>query len=512
MPIVKVPDCSLGFMPDTLPEELPLGAWSNVQNMRFRAGFAERFRGMTNVFGTPGAALYWIQPYSSLATRYWIGAGLAKFYAYDGVTQFDITPTPAPTGTVTDRYTGGVFNGVLIVNNSVDQPWQWGGATGSPAVTLTAWPSTWRAFSIRPFKNFLVAFGLRKGSSVFPHMVAWSNLAVPGSVPSSWTPAPDNEAGDVDLAETDDLIIDGLPMGDQMIVYKQRSTYSMRYEPGNSQIFSFPRIPGGAGLLARGCVVDTPIGHVCMTNGDIVVHQGGPAVSIADGVIRKWIFNQLNSLAADRSFLVVNPQQSEVLVCFPSSDSEVCNKAAVYNWIAKTWGQRDLVNCTYGATGQINPDATLLNWEAFGDNWESYPQTWDENEYAANESRVLFSRTTNVSAFDVGSTDYGVAIASLLERVGDSMGDADRVKLLRSVRPRVDASTGSQVNVTFGGSMSPILPPTWTSVIPFIVGTRQDKANGFASGRYNSIRFEGVGFDDWKLRSFDIDVAPMGTE
>lgn len=511
MPIIKVPDCSLGFMPDTLPEELPLGAWSNVQNMRFRGGFAERFRGMANVFGTPGAPIYWVQPYSSIAIRYWIGAGLSKLYAYDGVTQYDITPTPAQTGAVDDRYTGGVFNGVLIVNNSVDQPWQWGGNTASPAVTLTGWPSTWRAFSLRPFKNFLVAFGLRKGSAVYPHMVAWSNLAVPGSVPTTWAPAPDNEAGDVDLAETDDLMVDALPMGDQMIVYKQRSTYTMQYQPGNSQIFSFQRIPGGAGLLARGCVVDTPIGHVCLTPGDVVVHRGGPVASLADGVIRKWIFNSMNSLLAERSFVVANPQQSEVLICFPSTDSEVCNKAAVYNWIAKTWGQRDLLNCTYAATGQVNASATVLNWEAFTDNWKAYPQSWDENEYAANEARVLFARTTNISAFDIGSTDYGSMIPSLLERVGDSMGDADRVKLIKSVRARIGDTAGTTINIQFGGSMSPITPPSWNTAIPFVVGGK-DKAYGFGSGRYSSVRFASTGYEPWRLRSYDLEVQPMGTE
>lgn len=509
MPIVKVPDCSLGFMPDTLPEELPLGAWSNVQNMRFRAGFAERFRGMTNVFGTPSATPYWITPYTSLTVRYWITGCLAKIYAYDGATQFDITPTPAPTGAIDDRYTGGMFNGVLIANNSIDIPWQWGGNTGSPAVALTAWDASWRAFSIRPFKNFLVALGMKKGATIYPHMVKWSNLAVPGSVPSSWDETnPANDAGEVDLAETADLIVDALPMGDQLIIYKERSMYSMRFV-GGQDIFAFQRLPGETGMLSRGCAVDTPIGHVVLTSGDVVVHQGGASVSIADGVIRRWIFNQMNSLLPGRSFVVANPQKSEVLICFPSTDSQTCDKAAVYNWISKTWGTRDLTNVTYAATGQVNATASVLNWEAFTDIWEAYPQAWDENEYAANEARVLFSRVTNISAFDVGATDFGTSIPSLLERVGDSMGDATKVKLIRGIRPRIDASTGTDITVTMGGSMDAVTPPSWGDDSSFVVGA-QIKADGWGSGRFSSYRFTGPQYEPWRLRSFDIDVVPAG--
>ena len=62
MPIVKIKDASLGFFPDLMPEELKDGAWADVTNMRFRVGFAERFRGMANIFGTPSAVPYYLTP------------------------------------------------------------------------------------------------------------------------------------------------------------------------------------------------------------------------------------------------------------------------------------------------------------------------------------------------------------------------------------------------------------------------------------------------------------------
>lgn len=509
MPIIKVNDCSKGYMPDVMPEELTLGAWSNVQNMRFRMGFAERYRGMANIFGTPGTTPYYITPYASNAKRFFVYAGLAKVYANDGTTQSDITPTTAPTGAIDDRWTGGAFNGVLILNNGKDAPWMWGGNVATPASALTGWTSTWRAQSIRPFKNFLVALNVTKGTTSYPHMVKWSNPAVPGAVPNSWDETvPANDAGEVDIAETPDVIVDALQFGDQLIIYKERSMYSMRFVGGN-EIFAFQRLPGNEGMLARGCAVDTPIGHVVLTAGDVVVHQGQGVASLADGLIRRFIFSTMNSLQSQRSFVVANPQKSEVLICFPSADSEVCDTAAVYNWITKTWGVRTLQGVTYGATGQINANSTLLQWDADNDAWETDPSAWSENEYAANEARLIFARTTNISAFDVGNTDFGQPITSKLERTGITLDDSYTNKLIRAVYPRIDAATGAVVNVTLGAAMNASEPVVWGPTKPFTVGA-DHKVDYFMQGRYLAMRIEGTAFDPWRIRSLDLDLVPTG--
>lgn len=509
MPIVKIPDCSLGVYPDMMPEEIKDGAWSDSLNMRYRVGFAERFRGMANVFGAPSETPYFITPYTTSTTRYWVTGCLSKVYAYDGAAQFDITPTVAPTGAIDDRYTGGMFNGVLILNNGKDVPWMWGGNTSSPAATLTAWDSTWRARALRPFKNFLVALGVTKGANVYPHMVKWSNLAVPGAVPASWDESnPANDAGEVDLAETSDVMVDALPMGDQLIIYKERSMYSMRFV-GGQDIFAFQRLPGDTGMLARGCAVETPLGHVVLTSGDVVLHQGGAATSVADGTIRQFIFSNMNSVLASRCFLCVNPQKHEVLVCFPTVDSEACDTAAVWNWNSRVWGIRQLNNATYGATGQINANSTILQWDADSDAWDTDASTWNENEYAANEARLILARVGNISAFDVGTTDFGAEVQSKLERTGMSLGDAYSNKLIRAVYPRIDAAAGTVVNITLGGAMDARSTVTWGAPVSFTVG-QQIKTDGFASGRFLAVRIEGTGFDPWRIRSLDVDVQPLG--
>jgi hypothetical protein len=205
---------------------------------------------------------------------------------------------------------------------------------------------------------------------------------------------------------------------------------------------------------------------------------------------------------------VANPQKAEVLICFPSGDSDVCDTAAVYNWISKAWGMRTLTDCTYAATGQINADATLLQWDSDNDAWDTDATSWSENEYAAAEARVLFARTSAISAFDVGTTDFGSEIASYLERTGMSLDTPEQVKWANSVRPRIDAPTGTVVNVQMGGAMDPMDAVEWSAVSPFTVG--DTKADLSATGRFLAMRFTGTGYQPWRMRSLSADVRLMG--
>src|SRR5574343_1375312 len=117
---------SVGFIPDQLAQELPDAGLSSVANVRTRDGNIERIGGDTAIYTTPPVTPYFVAPYATSAARFVVYAGTAAVYADDGTTQTDITGT-APTGASGHRWTDGVLNGVLILNNSGDQPMYWGG-------------------------------------------------------------------------------------------------------------------------------------------------------------------------------------------------------------------------------------------------------------------------------------------------------------------------------------------------------------------------------------------------
>ena len=505
--IETVGNCGQGLNTDLSPEELGSGVWSSTENVRFNNGYAERFSGMSKVFATPAVTPYWIAPYSTTTTKYIVHAGLAAVYVDDGTTRTDITGT-APTGAIDNRWTGGTSNGVLIMNNGVDQPLFWGGNVADNLATLTGWDSNERAKVIRPFKSFLIALHITKTSTVYPHMVKWSDSAVPGAIPTSWDEtSTTNDAGEIDLAETSDVLVDCLPLGDVNIVYKEASMYAMTQSGAGEYIFRFQRLPGAYGLLAAGCVVDTPVGHVLMSAGDIVAHQGGQPQSIANGAIRKYVFGNINATYYKRSFVTSNPSKNEVWICFPFGSSSVCDKAAVWNWVDKSWAIRSLTSATYGCVGQTT---IADSWDSDTGTWDSDPSTWNENDYSPAEHRLFMSHSTPLlSLVDTGSTDFGTTITASMTRTGMTLGDPSAVKTANGIRPRIDGTPGATITIQIGGSMYPDAEPTWSDAVTFTVGT-DIKVDTFATGRFLAVKFSNVDYAPWRMRSFDINYTKRG--
>src|SRR3990167_2256436 len=412
------------------------------------------------------------------------------------------------TGARDDRWTGGVLNGVLLLNNPVNGLYYWGGDTATKLRKMPAYLNI--ADVARPFKNFVVFLGSTVASVKMPHNVAWSSSAEPGSIPSEFTSTASNDAGNVDLAETPGNLVDCLPMCDVNIIYKQDARYAMQYIGGND-VFRFQRLPGNEGLLARGCVVNTPKGRVFLSNGDVKIHSGGEAVSIAEGRIRKWLFDSMESAQAQRAFLCLNPQKSEVWVVFPSFSQTDCDTVAAWNWESDSWGIRSVPAVTCATTGLIASTLVSGTWASDTDAWEFDASAWSENEYSPNESRmVLATSAPKIGLAETGSTDFGVVLSWMLEKSGINFEDSDSIKTLSASRPQIDALVGTQVAVSHGSAMTANGAPAWTTPTTYTVGV-DNWANAFASGgRHLAYRLQSIGPQAVALRSYDLDISKGG--
>lgn len=504
-----VKGCGKGVNLDLLPSELEDGEWSDSLNMRFRNDFAEKFKGIQAAFTTPVVIPYWLGTYETLVGRFLIEAGLSAVYADDGLTQTNITGTTAPTGSIDDRWSGGVLNGVLVMNNGIDAPTFWNGNVTTKLTPLPGWTAGYKSDVIRPFKNYLIALGNTWSGAKRAHGVAWSNAADPGSLPTTFTASASNDAGDVDLAETSGLMVDCLPMGDVNIIYKQDARYAMQYIGGNN-IFRFSRLPGNDGLLARGCVVNTPKGHVFLSNGDVKIHSGGEATSIAEGRIRNWLFSLIDSANSKRAFLSLNPKKSEVWVVFPSTGQTTCNTIAAWNWESNTWGIRSVSGVTFGTTGQISL-AQSETWAADAEAWNLDVTAWLETEYSQNESRLIISTTSpSIGLAEAGATDFGTPIAWRLEKNGLNFADLDSIKVMRSSRPQVDSVDGLVINISHGSSMTPNGAARYSAPVAYTVGVDNFADSFSTAGRHLSIKLESSNPQLVQLRSYDVDYVTKG--
>jgi hypothetical protein len=506
--LLPIKECGKGVNKDLLPSELAPGFWSDALNVEFSDGFARQRKGVQAVYTTPTAVPYFLLTYNTATARFLVQASTTSVFVDDGSTRTDITG-PALTGGRDDRWTGGDLNGVLILNNGVDAPMYWNGDTATNLASLPAWPAGYTADWCRVFKNYVVFGGLTKAGVKYPTLVLWGDSADPGSVPTTYTSAATNDAGE-DPVEAIGPLIDALQLGDVLVLYGQEGRTAMQYI-GGSDVFRFPRLPGKDGLRFRACVAQTPKGHVFLSNGDVMLHNGGDAVSIAQGRIREWIFSTLDTTNGNRAFLTLNPQRSEVWIVFPSTGNSDCNTIAAWNWNDDTWAIHSISNVVYGTSGIVASALAGGTWATDSATWDSDVTTWDQDEFNSNEARLILATSTPLIGLgNTGSSDFGSSFSWHLERKGIRPSDADQNLILRATRWAIKGTAGTTASIYHGSAPTADATPTYATAATYTQGV-SNWVNAIAKrGRYLAVKASGTSGQLLALRSFEMDIRGGG--
>ena len=346
-----------GIVRDVPPRLMPENAFSEGRNVRFHEKGAESLAGDTLVLSTAPIAPLWLQAFPPISAPKWVYADLNQVYAVDGTTHTEITRVSGNyVGSVSERWQSTVLNGVAVLNNTVDAPQAWTNFEPTTRlVDLPNWNLNLRAKSIRAFLNYLVALNITESGNNRPYRVLWSDSAVAGTLPGSWdTTDPATDSREFDLASTSDHLVDQLPMGLINIIYKERSTWGMA-PIGPPNYFRFWNILSGQGLLARDCVVDTPRGHVVVTQDDIIRHRGqeSQSESVIGRKLRRWLFKNIDPSNFRNSFMFKVLRNSEVCFCYPSVGSTYADTAVIWNWDDNSVGVKEITETPFISVGPV---------------------------------------------------------------------------------------------------------------------------------------------------------------
>ena len=261
-----------------------------------------------------------------------------------------------PRAGVVNAWTGCVFGGIPILNtgDATFKPIYWNQDLAAKFVDLPGWPATTYCKSLRSFKQFLIALGITRGGVSLPFMVKWSSPAVPGALPSTWNEADaTNDAGETDLAEGQDEIIDGLVLRDSFMIYKEASIWRMDYT-GGPYVFRFSKVLGTSGAMNSNCIAELDGFHLVLTGSDVIYHDGQNAVSVLDKQSRRDLFQSIDVDGARLCFVFKNPFFNEIFVCYPAIGSTSCDRAMVYNYVDKTVSFREMPNLNHAAFGPVD--------------------------------------------------------------------------------------------------------------------------------------------------------------
>lgn len=129
--------------------------------------------------------------------------------------------------------------------------------------------------------------------------------------------------------------------GDQIVVYKERGMYLGSYV-GPPVIWGFPEIPtANQGTWCQESVIalgtpEQPL-HFFVGRDDFYLFDGARPTAIGHGVKERF-FGELNLDAAEQICMVLDRQNTRVLIHYPKSPSTTNNACLVFNYRTRKWG------------------------------------------------------------------------------------------------------------------------------------------------------------------------------
>jgi hypothetical protein len=410
----------------------------------------------------------------------------------DGVAHFDITPDdPVPTSVWPTNWTDAVLNTIVCLNNNVDPPWFWGNQVGNIMLPLPDWPAGTTCRSLRAYKNHLIALDITDALDQFVYKIMWSDSADPGTVPGSWTPLPENSAGDAILSDTVGALVDAQAFRDSMMLFKEHSTYLMNFIGGNF-VFQFRKLFETSGILTTNCSAEYLGNVVALTDGDLIRTDGQSADSLIDKRMRAWLFNNIDSSNFRSAFVTSYHSENQIWCCFPEAGAQECTLALVWDGSDNSFGVRELYPPTpHIARGQIGNVSGVLNWDDDTEAWNEDLTGWNAALFNPTEDSLLHADRNNtlLLAVNEGSTYNGKVIASRVERIGLDFGDIERQKLVKAVAPRLSGIPGTVLTIRIGASPNDANVVQWSDPIEFTIGGSQ-KVDVFAQGRFIAFSVE----------------------
>jgi len=354
---------------------LPLSAFTHGRNIRPDDEAITSFSGHVSEY-FPEIPSYYLEgiddPSSTVYFIVYMGENGVR--VFDGTSHFDIDPSIALSNS--KFWTSDILNSNMIMTNGVDKPHSWDGNPG----TLISPLSTFNADSckcIRSFKGYLFAIDVTDGGVRFPYRFKWSAQAATG-LPLSWDETdPATGAGEIDLGDSNTILIDGRTLRDIFYLYGENQTYGVQFV-GGAKVWRHFIAFRAHGILAQHCVERFENNHIVVIDGDVIMHDGYTRKSIIDKKNRNFLFNTMSTDNFKNTFIVRDEEHDEIWICWPEQGLEYPEIALIWNYYNDSWGIRELPKGTAHIAKTIKQSGNALLWKDANILWKDATFKWGE--------------------------------------------------------------------------------------------------------------------------------------
>jgi hypothetical protein len=360
--------------------------------------------------------------------------------------------------------------------------------------------------TIDSFKSFLIGMNWDDA----PTRVWWSSEGGHYSLPTWDYFNKDQDSGDYELNDTRGEIIDGAPLGDAFLIYKEDSIYIANYI-GPPFIFGFKTLSKDVGLLTKNALQEYPGGHIFLSKYDVHITNGQEITSLLTDKLQGELFNNLSGDNYHKSFIASDVINSEMLICWPSANSSWCDKCIVWNWNTGALSLREIPQLAHITDGVVELEDTTDPWDAVPTTWNTSTRTWGGRAFESVLPELVFASAGDEKIYRSGVSHQknGTDMFTVVERTGIDLGDPGSVKRVNAVWPRISTQGDNSVNVFVSSQMSPDAPVSWEGPFPFNPD-EQSKVSCRVTGKYFGFKVESSGNFKWKLHGMEFNVEPAG--
>ncbi len=395
------------------------------------------------------------------------------------------------------------------------------------------WDTTHSAKVVRSYLDYVIMLNVTKGSTEYPTMVKWSDPVPysPAVTAVTWDPfSTSGIAGENILGQMTSGIRDGLVLGSAFIIYSQDQVWLMEYT-GSSLVFNFrPLFPTG-GIFNTNCVVEIEGKHYVFGEDDLYVHDGVTKQSIADGRVRRAVFNTLNRTKRKAAFVMHDSVSNLVYFCYNTQSDEVkwrntqfCNQAAIFNYRSNTWSFMDIPNLIGGAESNIDLQANTYpvltgSYSVYNSSYLTFEGTKPkitiglgitDNANGLTESRVYALDLPSVSLTNLPATGETRSTA-LVERVGIDLDDSVGLplrsyKTITGIVPQASFDVSdSAFTWSVGSADLPLGIVTYRTTTEFNPAVDY-KIDTKVSGRYLAYKVSTDSLENFRISGLDAEV------
>lgn len=323
-------------------------------SLRPVGGWRSKWDCSANVTAAPRAIHAWVT--NTVETQTAIGTCNELLYVTAGGIVYDITPAGFTTGdesAVINTGYGGTFYGTS--NYGVERPslgtyqeadtwtldnwgsylvacstsdgkiYEWQGVPATPAQVITNAPTNNKAILVTQ-ERFLMA--LASGGN--PRKIAWCDR----EDNTTWTPTATNEAGDIEL-QTSGEIITGVRLRGRTLILTNIDAHIASYQ-GAPYVYGFERVGTSCGCVSRHAAINVGVGAYWMGR-ETFHYYDGSTVQQMPCDVADAVFGGMNSNQISKVFGVHNSEYGEVWWFYPSESSLECDSYVAYDYREGHW-------------------------------------------------------------------------------------------------------------------------------------------------------------------------------